>query len=403
MAMTTLPTGLDYAVVDSDNHYYESPDCFSRHIEAKYRDKAVIATQRSDDSWEVHVGSKPFTFCDPKFDKTNPPGSLLQILRAKDTNQSVKWSDSYTRENMLPAYQNHDARVALMDEQGIEATMMFPSFAVAVPSLMQDDAEQMYANCRSFNRWLEEEWGYGADGRIFAPPLLSLLDPDEAIAELDRVLALGTKVVAIPPGPIGNGRSPADPIYDAFWGRINDAGTLVAFHLGDSIYPEVSAMWGEPENPNVRELTAFQWAFMHGDRPIMETLGQLIFGNLFGRFPNIRVASIENGSDWVPYLCRLMDRKKGLGRYGRWIGGRPQGRPSETFKQHVWVAPYPEDDVDAVVELLGAERVLFGSDHPHPEGMVEPARFAGLMPRSTPEQVRLVMRDNAATLLGLEP
>jgi predicted TIM-barrel fold metal-dependent hydrolase len=393
--------GLDYAVVDADNHYYEPPDCFSRHIEATHRDKAITATKRDDDSWDVQIGSKPFTFFDPKFDRTNPPGSLLTILRSKDTNASVKWSDFYSKENMLPAFQNREQRLALMDEQGIEATIMLPSFGVSVTALMLDDPDQMYANLASFNRWLEEDWGYCAGGRIFAPPLISLLDTDRAVAELDRVLALGARVVAIPPGPTGNGRSPADPIYEPFWGRLNDAGTLVALHLGDSLYPEVSAAWGERPYPPVREMSAFQWAFNHSDRPIMETIGQLIYGNVFGRFPNLKVLSIENGSDWVPYLLKLLDKKKGLGRYGPWVGGRPSGRPSETFKNHIWVAPYPEDDVDALVELLGADRVLFGSDYPHPEGMAEPARFADLMQRATPDEVRRVMRDNSAELLSL--
>jgi predicted TIM-barrel fold metal-dependent hydrolase len=399
--MTMVANGLDYAVVDADNHYYEPPDCFSRHIEATHRDKAITATKRDDDSWDVKIGSKPFTFFDPKFDRTNPPGSLLTILRSKDTDANVKWSDFYSKENMLPAFQNREQRLALMDDQGIEATIMLPSFGVSVTALMLDDPDQMYANLASFNRWLAEDWGYSVGGQIFAPPLISLLDPDRAVAELDRVLALGAGVVAIPPGPTGNGRSPADPIYEPFWGRLNDAGTLVALHLGDSLYPEVSAAWGERPYPPVREMSAFQWAFNHSDRPIMETIGQLIYGNVFGRFPNLKVLSIENGSDWVPYLLKLLDKKKGLGRYGPWVGGRPSGRPSETFKNHIWVAPYPEDDVDALVELLGADRVLFGSDYPHPEGMAEPARFADLMQRATPDEVRRVMRDNSAELLGL--
>ena len=231
--------------------------------------------------------------------------------------------------------------------------------------------------------------------------MMSLLDLDQAIAELDRVLDLGAKVIAVPPGPIGNGRSPADPMYDPFWARLEEAGASLALHLGDRQYSEVSALWGEPENPPIRGMTAFQFAFTQGDRAVMESFGQLIFGNMFARFPKLRVLSIENGSIWVPYLLKLMDTKKGMGRYGRWIGGRPKGRPSDIFKQHCWVAPYPEDDIDSVIELLGAERVLFGSDFPHPEGMVEPARFADLMVRSGPDEIKRVMHDNAAELLGI--
>jgi predicted TIM-barrel fold metal-dependent hydrolase len=152
----------------------------------------------------------------------------------------------------------------------------------------------------------------------------------------------------------------------------------------------------------VREQSAFQWAAFHGDRPIMDTLTALIFHNLFGRFPGLRVMSVENGSGWVSYLLSNMDKKKGMGRFGPWIGGRPVGRPSDTFRQHVFVSPYPEDDVPALVEVLGAEGVIFGSDHPHPEGLADPLAFATLLEGVPAAQVRQVMRDNGANLLGFD-
>jgi predicted TIM-barrel fold metal-dependent hydrolase len=399
----SISDSLGYALIDADNHFYETPDCFSRHIEAKHADKAITAAQQADGSWEVKVGHKPYNFMDVKFDRTNRPGSMHEILRAKDSTSDLKWGDSYSKENMLAAFQQRGARLATMENQGIEAIIVLPTFAVSVEAMMLDDPEQLYANYRSFNRWLEEEWTYGQDGRIFAPPLLSLLDLPQALAELDRVMEAGARIVHLTPGPIGNGTSPADPMYDPFWARLNEAGVLLALHIADSRYPEVSDAWGEPSNPPVREMTAFQWAFVHGDRPIMETFGQLIYGNVFGRFPKLRAVSLENGSDWVPYLLTLMDKKKGMGRYSRWIGGRPAGRPSDIFRRHCYVSPYPEDDVDALVDCIGASQVLFGSDYPHPEGLAEPWRFAELMQRSTAEDVRLVMRDNAAGLLGLEP
>ncbi len=400
--MTTAlePRGLDGKLVDADNHYYESSDCFSRHIERRFADKAVTASRTPDGEWEVRVGDVPFDFFDPKFDKTNPPGSLLEVLRAKDASPTFKWGDSYSAENMLPAFQRRDARLALMDEQGIEASVLLPTFGISVEEYMVGDPEQLYANLRSFNRWLEEEWGY-ADGRIFAPPLLSLVDLDLAVEELDRVLAAGARMIHLRPGPIGNGRSPADPHYDPFWSRVDDAGIPVAFHIADSRYPDVSLAWGEAPSPPVREMSAFQWAFVHGDRPIMETFGALIYGNMFGRFPNLRCISIENGSDWVPYLLKVLDKKKGMGRYGPWIGGRPSGRPSDTFKQHCFVSPYAEDDVGALIDCIGASQVLFGSDYPHPEGLAEPSRFLRLLDGRSETEVLQVMRDNSAKLLGI--
>ncbi len=393
-------TGLDYPLFDADNHFYETPDCFSRHIERKYADKAITARRDSQGEWIVKVGGKPYDFMDVKFDKTNPPGSMHEILRKKDVAGDITWGSSYSKEHMLAAFQHRDARLGLMDEQGVECAILLPTFGVSVEHCMIDDVEQTYANLRSFNRWLEEEWGFAGDGRIVSPPLLSLLDRDLALQELDRVLAAGARLVHLRPGPIGNGRSPADPWYDPFWARINEAQVPVAFHIADNRYDEVSAAWGEDPDPPVREMSAFQWAFVHGDRPIMETFGALLYGNMFARFPNLRVLSIENGSDWVHYLLTLLDKKKGMGRFGRWVGGRPAGRPSATFRQFCFVSPYPEDDVKALVDRIGASQVLFGSDYPHPEGMAEPARFADLLEGCSDEDIRLVMRDNTEQLLA---
>ncbi|HET6965131.1 MAG TPA: amidohydrolase family protein [Acidimicrobiales bacterium] len=393
-------TGLDYPLYDADNHFYETPDCFSRHIESRYADKAITAERDAQGEWVVKVGGRPYDFMDVKFDKTNPPGSMHAILRQKDVSTDITWGSSYSKEHMLAGFQHRDARLALMDEQGVECAILLPTFGVSVEHCMVDDVEQTYANLRSFNRWLEEEWGFGRDGRIVSPPLLSLLDRDLAVQELDRVLAAGARLVHLRPGPIGNGRSPADPWYDPFWARINEARVPVAFHIADNRYDDVSAAWGEDPDPPVRQMSAFQWAFVHGDRPIMETFGALLYGNIFARFPNLRVLSIENGSDWVHYLLTLLDKKKGMGRFGKWVGGRPAGRPSATFREYCFVSPYPEDDVKALIDRIGASQVLFGSDYPHPEGMAEPARFADLLEGCSDKETRLVMRENTEQLLA---
>ncbi len=139
----------------------------------------------------------------------------------------------------------------------------------------------------------------------------------------------------------------------------------MVFHIGDAGYNELFGVaWGEDPTSRVREMSAFQWAFLHGDLPIMQTLGSLVYYNLFGRFPDVRVVSIENGSDWVEYLLKHLDKKKGMGRQGPWPGGYFRGRAGEILREHLYLTPYPEDDVLPLVELMGADHVLFGSDYP---------------------------------------
>lgn len=394
----TLPD-MAYPLVDADNHYYEVRDCFTRHIEARFRDRTARAVRRPDGTEVMLVGDHTYDYTDLKFDKTNPPGSLKEVLRNKE---NVDWADSASKESMHPAFQQRDARLALMDEQGIEATIMLPTIGVTVEHFMKDDPELTYASLRAFNRWLAEDWGWAHDDRIFSVAMLSLLDVDACVAELERVLAEGARLVHLRPGPARYGMSPADPTFDPFWARVEEAGVPVIFHIAESGYNEFcGGLWGEVLNPNVRRQTAFQWAFFHGDRPIMETLGALVYHNLFGRFPGLRILSIENGSGWVEYLLSNLDKKKGMGRYGEWLGGRFRGRPSEIFRKHVYVTPYPEDDIAKLVEFLGPDNVLFGSDYPHPEGMARPREFEGFLRGFPTETIKKIMRDNTAGLLGL--
>jgi predicted TIM-barrel fold metal-dependent hydrolase len=164
----------------------------------------------------------------------------------------------------------------------------------------------------------------------------------------------------------------------------------------------MSVYWGEEANPASHHQSAFQWVCMYGDRPIMDTIVALIMGNFFGRYPDIKVLSVENGSLWVPYLLKAMDKMKGMGRNGPWIGGRVHGRASEIFKQHVWVNPYHEEDHKALANLIGVEHVVFGSDYPHAECVPHPEEFiAGIQAQFPEPEVRKLMRDNARHLLGL--
>jgi predicted TIM-barrel fold metal-dependent hydrolase len=392
----------EYGLFDADNHYYEPPDCFTRYIEPKYRDKAIELKSVAGAEPQVFVGDKPFTFLTGGFagDTVAKAGALRELLHRMKTGVS---DEGAVQEPMQPAYQNREARLELMDQQGIESTFLFPTFGVCVEHFMKDDVEQMYANVHAFNRWILEDWGFNYKDRIYAPPVLSLLDVDRAVDELEWVLAQGARIISLRPGP-AFGRSPADPHFDAFWSILNEARVPVAFHIAESGYNEMmSVHWGQEANPSSHRQSAFQWSCCYGDRVIIDTIAMLIFDNLFGRFPNLKVLSVENGSLWVHYAMKVMDKMKGMGRNGPWIGGYVKGRPSEVLKQHVLVSPYHEEDIMALVEAIGVSQVLFGSDFPHPEGLAEPKEFAAPLADLPDDALRMVMRENARGLVHSDP
>jgi predicted TIM-barrel fold metal-dependent hydrolase len=161
-------------------------------------------------------------------------------------------------------------------------------------------------------------------------------------------------------------------------------------------------VWGEPVQQSRQRQTAFIWMHGYSERPVVETISSLIFWNFFARFPNLRVLSAENGSEWVPSTLVKMDKCRGMAKNGHWPGGQLKERPSSIFKRHVSVVAYPEDDLKSVIDQVGShEWAVMGSDYPHAEGVPTPREFADEACRTlTPEQTRGVMHDNGRRFLA---
>jgi predicted TIM-barrel fold metal-dependent hydrolase len=387
-----------YRLVDVDNHYYEPDDCFTRHLDPAFVDRAFHVERGEDGLGRPYFGASPsyYLISNPA-DLIGRPGVVREH---KDERYRPLDVADLVRPGDIPEVACRESRLAWMDANGIEAVVMWPSLGLTVEIQMRDDPAACVANLRSFNRWLDEEWGFDYRHRIFAVPWMTLIELDEAVAELDYVLDHGARVVHLLFAPV-NDRSIGDPCFDPFWARLEEAGVPVAFHGAESGYNQLlSVRWGEAPRPPAHAQSAFQRACFFGERPIMDTLASLVLHNAFGRFPQLRAMSVENGSWWVPFLLRVMDRAEVTGAQGHWLGGRIDDRPSDIFRRHVSVAPFDDEDARSLVDLIGASQVLLGSDYPHPEGHPHPRRFfdgAGL----TEEELRLVTRENAAALLGL--
>ena len=389
---------LSLKIVDADNHYYEPDDAWTRHIEPAFRDRAVHVVRGDDGVGRPYFGTQPLYYLDrTPLDLIGRPGS---VVANKDGRYAPLAADDLIRPGEVPWFVNRDARLSWMDGGDIEAVLLWPSLGLAVEHQMRSDPPACMANLRSFNRWLNEDWGFAYQSRVFGVPWLSLIDLDGAVAELGEVIAQGARAVALLFGPV-DGRSPADPYFDPFWALAAEAGIVVGFHGAESGYNELlSVHWGEQPRPPAKAQSPFQRAMFFGERPIADTLAALVLHNLFGRFPDLHVLCVENGAWWVPSLLRAIDRGARSGAYGQWLGGRFDQLPSEVFREHITVAPNDDDDIRGLVDLLGADRIALGSDYPHPEGVAEPRRFldgSGLDARER----QLVGHDNVAALLRL--
>ena len=384
---------LDFRPIDADNHYYEAVDACTRFLPREFARRAVRVVQDGKRTLVLHADKVSYFIPNPTFDPIIVPGCLDLMFRGQ-VPEGVNPRELQQVEPLKAEYRDRAQRLAVMDAQGLDAVWMFPTLACGVEHGLRHDVEATMAQLHAFNQWLDEDWGFDAEGRVIGVPMLSLADPAGAVAEIDWLVERGARLVhlrpaPVPGGPDGRGRSFGDPAFDVVWAKLVEVDLPVAFHLGDSGYNGIAALWGgrdyfepfTPPDPLERLLVS--------DRAIHDTIGSLVCHGVFTRFPDLRVASIENGSDWV---YTLMKRLKKLANQ---LPKSFAEDPADQIRRNVWVAPYFEDDVRKLADTIGVDHVLFGSDWPHGEGLAEPVDFVKELHAFDPAEVRRIMRDNA--------
>jgi len=391
---------VDFQPIDADNHYYEPLDAFTRHLDPAFKNRGVKPVQDGKHV-QLLMGGKVNRFIpNPTFDPIIVPGCLDPLFRGQIP-EGVNPASLMQVEPLRPEYRDRDQRVQIAQQQGLGAELLFPTLGCGVEEALRHDIGATMASVTAFNRWLEEDWGFDYEHRLIAVPMLSLADVDGAVAELDSLIERGARIVHVRPAPVpgpnGTGRSLGHKSMDPVWSRLAEASIPVAFHLGDSGYNgSIAAAWGGTASfegfGNVDVLSRI----LVSDRAIHDTIAALITHGVFTRHPTLRVASVENGSDWMAVLVKRLRKQA---NQTPWI--YPDD-PLDSLRQHVWTTPYCEEDLRALADLIGVERILFGSDWPHGEGLANPLDFEKELGAFTDDEVRRIMRDNCLELLGAD-
>jgi predicted TIM-barrel fold metal-dependent hydrolase len=387
---------LPFPVYDADHHLYESEEAFTRYLPEKFKRDFYFVDR--DGRRKLVIGGMLSEFIpNPTFAVVAAPGSHMAWYRAD--NPEGKSLRELTGKPIRPpeAWRTGKGRIEQLDEQGLHAAQVFPTLASVIEERIGARGDVTAALFHSLNQWMAEEWGFARDNRLFAVPFISLTDIDAAVKELEFVLAQGARVVNIRPAPVPDirgSRSFGFKEYDPFWARVAEAGIFVALHGSDSGYDRITKWWtgGEGE----------QLAFVHSPfksvvdligRAISDSIAALICDGVFVRHPKLRVMSVENGGTWVAPLMHRLERA---------YGQMPQSfgkHPCDQFQQHVYVAPFYEDDVNELRKHLPVERMVFGSDFPHAEGTSEPLAYLQEFGQFKPDEVEKIFSSNLKGLL----
>jgi predicted TIM-barrel fold metal-dependent hydrolase len=383
---------LPYPVFDADNHFYETQDALTKflpdnrkhvidYVQVRGRTKIVVRGHISD------------YIPNPTFEVVARPGAQEDYYRHGSGGKSYREVMGEPMKS-IPAFREPAPRLEVMDEMGVDYALMFPTLASLVEERMKDDPVLVHDVIHALNRWMYETWSFDYEGRIFSTPVITLPIVDRALEELEWCLERGARTVLVRPAPVPGfrgSRSFGFEEFDPFWQACVKAGIPVSMHASDSGYADFLNVWEPADEYLPFKPTAFRMAAM-GKRPIEDAMLALVCHGALSRNPDLRILSIENGASWVRHvLYELKDV------YGKMPHSFSED-PVEAFKRGVYVAPFWEDDFAQIAEMIGVDRVVFGSDWPHPEGLKDPITLVNDLSGLSDDGVRKVMGGNMVDL-----
>ncbi len=305
-----------------DSHLLEPVDLWTSRLPSGLAERAP-RTERGDRLETIYVDNVIQRRALNDFmDSFRPPGAYDVALRLQD-----------------------------MDSEGIWGQLVFPSMGLW--TVLIQDRELAAACVRAYNDWCREEI-MDVSPRLVGAALLSMASVEDAVTELQRAAGLGFQCVFLPT-TVPDGLEYAQELWEPVWAAAEEAGLLIAFHIGTG--SDGKAFRG----PGGAVINYVETTF-----PGMRVVTHLVAAGVLDRHPRLRILIAEGGASWVPALADRMD--EGYRQHGNWALPKLSALPSELIYRQVYTSF--QHDVSAVpaVTAMGYRNVMWGDDYPHLEG-----------------------------------
>ena len=350
-------------VVDTDTHFWQPFEIWQEYLDAKHHSLV------SDYIEKAGLDHRTFS----PTGKAPVPGQVESAsIRADDSAERLAW----------------------MDSEGIDACVIYPSTMTYLCYL--PDADVSSAVCRALNQW-SAQFAAANPNRLKPCMLLPWYHPERALEEFHVAAELGLSVAFATPTPSPD-RSWSDAALDPVWGAMQDKGVVMTFHEFTRASAGASPIVARPTYK-----ANFPLMYLCGHTvEIMLSVGDVVLGGVFERFPRLRFGFVEGHAAWLPGWLDMMDTV----RERKIFQGETRDEiilPSELFKRQGFVAAFPEDKaLDVIVELVGPEVLTLSTDYPHANatyGLVE--QFATSYPDLIEPIRQQILGGNAAQIFGL--
>ena len=247
-----------------------------------------------------------------------------------------------------------DARIRDLDKFGIDTQIVNSTLLNAT---LSPDLEFEYALCRAYNSWIHEVCEQSS-GRLRWNAMLRLTDAEKALEELRRVVSLGAAAAEIH-GMAGDKLLDSRD-FDPFWSEAEKLKMPIYVHIG----------FASPAFTGLFQNLFMSIAFSNRASLLMGFLA-IVGTGVAERFPRLRVAFAEAGTEWLPWLVHVMDSywHMGRGAFKDDSGfGHSKTKPSEILREgNIYVICEEDEDLREPFKLIGEDRIMLGSDMPHSE------------------------------------
>ena len=393
-------------VVSGDGHLLEPTDLFKTRLPKHLRNRAV---------WEEDFEIEPFV------------EGGANVFRRLHTPGFEGWTVSRYRQTGGRTPEG-DPEMILedMDLDGVDAQVLHPNLSLF--GLYSDDHELSIAHARVYNDYIAERFT-PYFSRLAPTAPIPLTDIDDAVAEIERAAAAGSRAILLP-------ATPPKPYYsrdfDPVWAAAQANGVQVFMHTQTGgvkvddpeastlkYMMEAAAQVNQPVTPKSASRRMISQS-IYGAIPPQQIICELIGGGVPERYPDLHFSLIEFNAHWLASLVGGMDKCwiTGVGQdpdwwIGFWDDTRPehdQPNMAQLFKlNEKW--PYPlmpseyvqrqfhvqfQDDPVAIAcrHITGVSSIVWGNDYPHAEGT-----FRGSQ-KLIAKQFTGVPADERAAILG---
>jgi predicted TIM-barrel fold metal-dependent hydrolase len=389
--MTTDVAGADLFegihVVDADTHLTEPHDLWTSRAPKEWVERVPQVRE---------VNGRPMWTIDGEVLGQAIGASVVLPDGAKSLGTEFM---RFTIDEVHPGASSIEPRLAVMDALGIHAQIVYPNVVGFGGQRFADVVDPtLKVLCATIFNDAMAEFQEASGDRVFPMALLPWWDLDAAVAEVARAHSLGLRGVNTNADPQNEGCPDlADRHWDPLWEACADLGMPVNFHIGASA---TSMSW----------LGSMPWPSLDDERRLalgslmvmisnFRTIGNLLLSGVLERHPTLRVVSVESGLGWIPFLLEGLDYE--IGECAPHIAEHLSLKPSEYFRRQVYACYWFErDHLRAAIDALGADRILFETDFPHPTCLYpDPlSRAAEPLADVDPGVRRKLLSTNAATL-----